>query len=174
LSFVVCRTLVFERVRFFNKSSHVTPKLGSQVDQTGLLKLHTACLYNNSKIIRSYTTYTKKLGSSPAWISNLKNSIHYFLLQKMVCGPCFLRCRFKNHWHYQLDLAHERLTKSYQKLENLQTFSRTIPILDRDESRTGRKIKALKRAIDVQEDVVDNINMCLDFDTCRVCASCTH
>ena len=176
LSFVVCRTLAFERVRFFNESSHVTPKLGSQVDQTGLLKLHTACLCNSSIINRSYTTYTKKLGPSSAWISNIESKKYRSLLSttKMVCGPCFLRCRFKNHWHGQLDLAHERLTKSYQKLENLQIFSRTIPILVRDESRTGRKIKALKRAIDVQEDVVDNINMCLDFDTCRVCASCTH
>ena len=86
LSFVVCRTLAFERVRFFNESSHVTPKLGSQVDQTGLLKLHTACLYNNSKIIRSYTTYTKKLGPSPAWLSNIESKKYRSLLSTTKNG----------------------------------------------------------------------------------------
>ena len=92
----------------------------------------------------------------------------------MVCGPCFRRCHFKTHWHYQLDLTHERLTKSYRQLENLQTHILTIPILERDESHTGRKIKALKRVIDKREDIIDNINMCLDFDTCNVCAACPY
>ena len=92
----------------------------------------------------------------------------------MVCGPCFNSCPFKKRWHYNLDISHERLTKSYRQLENLQTHLLTIPILERDRSHTGRKIKALNRVIEKREDIVDQINMCLDFDTCEVCAACPY
>ena len=40
-------------------------------DQTSLLKLATACLFNN-KISRSYITETKKLRSHLVWVSNSK------------------------------------------------------------------------------------------------------
>ena len=92
----------------------------------------------------------------------------------MVCGPCFNSCPFKTRWHDNLDITHERLTKSYRQLENLQTHLLTIPILRRDRSHTGLKIKALKRVIEKREDIVDQINMCLDFDTCEVCAACPY
>ena len=64
-----CSTLLFKKVSFLinqaMKLQNWAPSTSSiESDQTSLLKLDTACLYNN-KISRSYTTYTKKLGSRP-------------------------------------------------------------------------------------------------------------
>ena len=64
-----CSTLLFKKVSFLinqaMKLQNWAPSTSSiESDQTSLLKIETACLYNN-KISRSYTTYTKKLGSHP-------------------------------------------------------------------------------------------------------------
>ena len=92
----------------------------------------------------------------------------------MVCGSCFNNCPFKTRWHDNLDITHERLTKAYRQLENLQTHLLTIPILRRDRSHTGLKIKNLKRVIKKREEIVDQINWCLDLDDCEICAACPY
>ena len=130
--------------------------------------------FTTNQVIFYITESQKKLRSHLDWLSYFLLTTIAPSLKTMVCGSCFNNCPFKTRWHDNLDITHERLTKAYRQLENLQTHLLTIPILRRDRSHTGLKIKTLKRVIQKREDIVDQINMCLDFDDCEICAACPY
>jgi ferredoxin len=144
--------------------------------KTSSLKPATACPIHNKSSHILYNRIAKEIKISLGLIILFFNLLQLpnQSLKAMVCGSCFNNCPFKTRWHDNLDITHERLTKAYRQLENLQTHLLTIPILRRDRSHTGLKIKNLKRVIKKREEIVDQINWCLDLDDCEICAACPY